>query len=214
MDAPVLYADLNLAETQGLRSTSPPPLPQDVCHESGWHRVALKLSCAGLIFLLMGLSVVVGLLVQKSSIEKCSVATQENRTEPTGRPAILECPRDWHLHWDKCLFISQTSRPWAEGLTDCSLRGASLLLIRDGEELRLLQDFSRGKGQQFYIGLKYVQVDKVWKWMNVSILNTNLLKITGKDEENSCALISHTEVFSDSCSSDNHWICQKMLNRV
>lgn len=52
-----------------------------------------------------------------------------------GRSAILECPRDWHPHWDKCLFISQTSRTWAEGLSDCSLRGATLLLIQDGEEL-------------------------------------------------------------------------------
>ncbi|XP_031239439.1 killer cell lectin-like receptor subfamily B member 1 isoform X2 [Mastomys coucha] len=184
MDAPVLYAELNLAKTRGLRCTSPPSLSQ------------------------------VGFLVHKSPIEKCSVAVQENRTEPTGRSAILECPRDWHPHWDKCLFISQTSRTWAEGLSDCSLRGATLLLIRDGEELRLLQDFSKGKGQQFYIGLKYVQVDKVWKWMNGSILNTNILQITGKDEENSCALISHGEVFSDSCSSDNHWICQKMLRHV
>ncbi|XP_032761460.1 killer cell lectin-like receptor subfamily B member 1 [Rattus rattus] len=214
MDAPVLYAELHLAKTQGLRSTSPPSPQQDACRGPGWHRVALKLGCVGLILLLMGLSVLVGFLVQKPLIEKCSVAVQENKTEPTVRSTILECPRDWHLHWNKCLFISQTSRPWAEGLADCSLRGATLLLIGDGKELKLLQDFSKGKGQQFFIGLKYVQEDKVWKWMNGSILNTNLLRITGKNEENSCALISHTEVFSDSCSSDNHWICQKTLKRV
>ncbi|EDM01758.1 rCG30291, partial [Rattus norvegicus] len=146
----------------------------DACWGSGWHRVALKLGCVGLILLLMGLSVLVGFLVQKPPIEKCSVAVQENKTEPTVRSTILECPRDWHLHWNKCLFISQTSRPWAEGLADCSLRGATLLLIGDGKELKLLQDFSKGKGQQFFIGLKYVQEDKVWKWMNGSILNTNL----------------------------------------
>nr|AQY17491.1 NKR-P1G [Mus musculus] len=214
MDAPVLYAELNLAETRGLRCTSAPSLPQDACQGPGWHRVALKLGCAGLIFLLMVLSVLVGFLVQKPLIEKCSVAVQENRTEPTGRSATLECPRDWHPHCDKCLFTSQTSRPWADCLVDCNLKGATLLLIQDEEELRLLQNFSKGKGQQFYIGLKYEEVDKVWKWMNGSILNTNLLQITGKDEENSCALISQTEVFSDSCSSDNHWICQKTLKHI
>ncbi|EDK99899.1 mCG132535, isoform CRA_a, partial [Mus musculus] len=87
------------------------------------------------IFLLMVLSVLVGFLVQKPLIEKCSVAVQENRTEPTGRSATLECPRDWHPHCDKCLFTSQTSRPWADGLVDCNLKGATLLLIQDEEEL-------------------------------------------------------------------------------
>lgn len=33
----------------------------------------------------------------------------------------------------------------------------------------------------------------------------------GTDEENSCAIISQTEVFSDFCSADNRWICQKKL---
>lgn len=38
------------------------------------------------------------------------------------------------------------------------------------------------------------------------------LRIMGTEEENSCAVISEKEVFSDFCSSDNRWICQKKLN--
>lgn len=38
------------------------------------------------------------------------------------------------------------------------------------------------------------------------------LRIMGTEEENSCAVISQKEVFSDFCSSDNRWICQKKLN--
>ena len=40
------------------------------------------------------------------------------------------------------------------------------------------------------------------------------LQVTGKDKENSCAVISQTEVFSDTCSADNRWICQKKLKHV
>uniref|UniRef100_UPI00402BEE58 killer cell lectin-like receptor subfamily B member 1F n=1 Tax=Arvicanthis niloticus TaxID=61156 RepID=UPI00402BEE58 len=131
-----------------------------------------------------------------------------------GRSAILECPRYWHQHWNKCLFISQISKPWIEGLAACSIKDATLLHIENKEELRFVQNFIKGKEQLFFIGLNYVQEEKVWKWINGSILNPDLLRTTGKDVENSCALISHTEVFSDSCSSDNHWICQKTLKHV
>ncbi|CAO2606797.1 Killer cell lectin-like receptor subfamily B member 1 [Lemmus lemmus] len=76
---------------------------------------------------------------------------------------------------------------------------------------RLIQDFSNRKGHQFSIGLKYVPMEKTWKWINGSDLNRDQLQVTGKEEENSCALISGTKVFSDTCSADNRWICQKKL---
>ncbi|ERE66186.1 killer cell lectin-like receptor subfamily B member 1F-like protein, partial [Cricetulus griseus] len=40
------------------------------------------------------------------------------------------------------------------------------------------------------------------------------VQIMGTNEENSCAVISQTEVFSDFCSADNRWICQKKLKYV
>ena len=52
-----------------------------------------------------------------------------------GRSAIPTCLKDWQPYRDKCIFISQISRPWSEGLADCSVRGATLLLIEDQEEL-------------------------------------------------------------------------------
>ncbi|XP_057643398.1 killer cell lectin-like receptor subfamily B member 1 [Chionomys nivalis] len=143
--------------------------------------------------------------------EKCNVSDQEIMAEPTGRSAILKFPRDWHLHWNKCLFFSQNSRPWNEGRADCSVKDDTLLLIQDKKELRLIQDVSNRKGHQFSIGLRYVPMEKIWKWINGSTLNLDQLQVTGKEEENSCALISGTKVFSDTCSADNHWICQKKL---
>ncbi|KAK7799779.1 hypothetical protein U0070_002903, partial [Myodes glareolus] len=159
------------------------------CQCPRWHWLALKLSCAGLILLVLSL---IGLGV-------------------SGRSAILKCSRDWHLHLDKCLFFSQNSRPWDEGLADCSVKEATLLLIQDKKELTLIQNVSNRKGHQFSIGLKYVPMEKIWKWINGSTLNLDQLRVTGKEEENSCALISGTKVFSDTCSADNRWICQKKL---
>ncbi|XP_006997745.1 killer cell lectin-like receptor subfamily B member 1F isoform X1 [Peromyscus maniculatus bairdii] len=214
MDTSRFYGSVKTVKTPGNKYVSPPSLPPDACRCPHWHRLALKLSCAGLIFLflsLIGLSVLVRFLVQKTPIERYSVAAQENRTKSTGRSTILTCLRHWHPYRGKCLFMSQTSGPWAEGLADCSVKEATLLLIEDEEELRFIHDFSKRKGQQFFIGLNYVPAEKIWKWINGSILNPHLLRIMGTDEENSCAIISQTEVFSDFCSADNRWICQKKL---
>ncbi|XP_052030940.1 killer cell lectin-like receptor subfamily B member 1F isoform X2 [Apodemus sylvaticus] len=223
MDTSRVYDNVKTFRSPGYEQAPFPSLSPDACRCPHWHHLALKLGCTVLILLLfslIGLSVLVRFLVQKPSIEKCSTAAQENRTELTGRSAILECPRNWHSHRNKCLFISQISRPWAEGRDACSMIDATLLLIENKEELRFIQNIIRGKEQLFFIGLNYVQEKKIWKWTNGSILNTDhyallsRLRITGKDEENSCAIVSHTEVFSDSCSSDNHWICQKTLKHV
>ncbi|XP_017656550.1 killer cell lectin-like receptor subfamily B member 1, partial [Nannospalax galili] len=90
------------------------------------------------------------------------------------RPALSQCPRDWHSYRDKCLVFSQASRPWSEGLADCSAREATLLLVQDQEELMFIQNFSRRKGQLFWIGLNYTLPEKMWKWINGSILHSDL----------------------------------------
>ncbi|XP_017177047.1 killer cell lectin-like receptor subfamily B member 1F isoform X1 [Mus musculus] len=192
MDTSKVHGNVKPFRCPGYKQASSPSFSPDACRCPHWHHLALKSGCAGLILLLLSL---IGLSV-------------------LGRSAILECPRYWHPHWNKCLFVSQISRPWAEGRDACSMEDAILLLIENKEELRFVQNLIKGKEQLFFIGLKYVQKEKIWKWIDGSILNPNLLRITGKDKENSCAIISHTEVFSDSCSSDNHWICQKTLIHV
>ncbi|XP_027285602.1 killer cell lectin-like receptor subfamily B member 1F [Cricetulus griseus] len=217
MDSSRVYGSLKTSRTPEYKPVSPSSLPSDACRCPHWHQLALKLSCAGLILLflsLIGLSVLVRVLVQRPPIAKYSVSTQENRTEPTGGSSTLRCPRDWHPYREKCLFVSQTSGPWSEGLAQCSMKEATLLIIENEEELRFLHAFSKRRGHQFFIGLNYVPVEKIWKWINGSILNPDLVQIMGTNEENSCAVISQTEVFSDFCSADNRWICQKKLKYV
>ncbi|XP_029415718.1 killer cell lectin-like receptor subfamily B member 1B allele B, partial [Nannospalax galili] len=189
----------------------------DVCQCLHSHQLALKLGCAVLILLvlsLIGLSILVRILIQKSSVEKCSVEVQENRIETTERPTPFQCPRDWHSHQDKCLSFSQASGPWNEGLADCSAKEATLLVVQDQEELTFIQDLGRRRGHLFWIGLSYKLPEKKWRWINSSILHSDILQIAGEAKENSCAVISQTKSVSETCSSDNYWICEKKLKPV
>ncbi|XP_029414428.1 killer cell lectin-like receptor subfamily B member 1B allele B [Nannospalax galili] len=217
MATPVVYADLNLARTQGPKHASPLPRPPDACQCPRWHQWALRLGCAGLILLVLsviGLSVSVQIFIQKTSVQKINKDIQENRTDTTERPTPFQCPRDWHSHQDKCLSFSQASGPWNEGLTDCSAKEATLLLVQDQEELKLIQDLGRRRGHLFWIGLSYKLPDKKWRWINGSILHSDILQITGEAKENSCAVISQIKSVSETCSSDNYWICEKKLKPV
>ncbi|XP_003944982.1 killer cell lectin-like receptor subfamily B member 1 [Saimiri boliviensis] len=213
----VMYADLNLPRNSGPESASPSSLPRDVCQGSSWHQFALKLSCAGIIILALvvtGLSVSVTSLIQKSSIEKCSVDIQQNMSKTTERPSLLNCPISWEKVGEKCLLLSHTVNPWNNSRIDCSTKESRLLLIQDKEQLRLIQKLIHDKAVPFWIGLKFSLQEKKWKWINDSFLNSDELKITGDTKENSCVYISQTSVFSEYCSTENKWICQKELTPV
>nr|CAA45971.1 natural killer cell receptor-P1 [Mus musculus] len=214
MDTARVYFGLKPPRTPGAWHESPPSLPPDACRCPRSHRSALKLSCAGLILLvvtLIGMSVLVRVLIQKPSIEKCYVLIQENLNKTTDCSAKLECPQDWLSHRDKCFHVSHVSNTWEEGLVDCDGKGATLMLIQDQEELRFLLDSIKEKYNSFWIGLRYTLPDMNWKWINGSTLNSDVLKITDDTENDSCAAISGDKVTFESCNSDNRWICQKEL---
>ncbi|KAB0388114.1 hypothetical protein FD755_003070 [Muntiacus reevesi] len=75
------------------------------------------------------------------------------------RSVLLTCPMHWQQIQHKCFYFHETSKPWSDGLADCSTRESSLLLIQDQEEL---------------IGLNFTLSEKSWKWINGSFLNSNI----------------------------------------
>uniref|UniRef100_A0A8C3WB48 Killer cell lectin like receptor B1 n=1 Tax=Catagonus wagneri TaxID=51154 RepID=A0A8C3WB48_9CETA len=217
MERQVIYADLNLSRDSGLESSTSPSLPQNVCQGPSWHRFALKLGCAGITLLALAvvwLSVSVIFLRQKLSIEKTSLDVQESRNETTERPALLTCPTNWHPIRDKCLFFNNAYKHWNDSLADCSAKETSLLLIQDKEELRLIQNLIDSGGIIFWIGLNFTLPEKNWKWINGSFLSSKILQVTGFAGENNCVSVSKTQMLSESCDSDNKWICQKELKPV
>uniref|UniRef100_A0A2K6EX77 Uncharacterized protein n=1 Tax=Propithecus coquereli TaxID=379532 RepID=A0A2K6EX77_PROCO len=86
MDRQVIYADLKVSRDSGPESSSPSSLPRDICQGPRWHQLALKLGCAGvtlLVLTVIGLTISVIFLIQKSSTEKSSVDVQLNKSETT-----------------------------------------------------------------------------------------------------------------------------------
>ncbi|XP_060240243.1 killer cell lectin-like receptor subfamily B member 1A isoform X1 [Meriones unguiculatus] len=214
MDTATVYLNLKAPRTPGAQRASPPSRPPDSCQCPRSHRLALKLSCAGLILLLLtliGMSILVRVLIQKPSIEKHCVCIQENIRNTTESPAKLNCPKDWIPYKHKCIHFSQVPNTWKEGMDDCDQKGATLLLVQDQEELRFLQN--QTKDFIFWIGLRYELPDKTWKWINNSALSSDVLKVTGEAKAGSCAAISKDKVLSESCGSDSRWICQKEPKR-
>ncbi|XP_041910445.1 killer cell lectin-like receptor subfamily B member 1A [Arvicola amphibius] len=217
MGTPRVCYSLKTSTTPGPPCASPPSRPTGACRCPCSHRLALKLSCAGLILLLLtvvGLSVLVRVLIQKPPVGNCREYIQENITELTGNPAKLQCPKDWLLHQEKCIRFSGDSNIWKEGRSDCAARGATLLLIQDQEELRFIKDSIEKKGNSFWIGLNYSLPEKHWRWINGSTLSSDVFQITGEAKTNSCASISKDKVVSEDCASDNYWICQKEPKHV
>uniref|UniRef100_A0A8D2GWV1 C-type lectin domain-containing protein n=1 Tax=Urocitellus parryii TaxID=9999 RepID=A0A8D2GWV1_UROPR len=126
----------------------------------------------------------------------------------------LSCPKHGLQLRDKCFTISSSSKTWNNSLADCSQRESSLLLIQDQEELRFIQNMIKYEGNLYWIGLNFTLSEKKWKWINGSLLNHDILKIVGENKENSCAAISNMKVFSESCNSENKWICEKKLKPI
>ncbi|XP_005372001.1 killer cell lectin-like receptor subfamily B member 1B allele C [Microtus ochrogaster] len=221
MDASVVYADLNLARTQEPKQASPPAPPPDSCRCPRWHRLALKLGCVGLILLVLtviGLGVLVGKVIQdnktKATVEKCNVNVSESSTKATENSVQLTCSNDWLPHREKCIQFSQETGVWKEGLSNCTRKGATLLLIQDQEELRFVKNSIQERGHSFWIGLNYSLPNKNWRWINGSTLSSDVLKITGEPKINSCVVVSKDNLVSENCDSENKWICQKKLKRL
>ncbi|XP_041910446.1 killer cell lectin-like receptor subfamily B member 1A [Arvicola amphibius] len=202
---------------QGLPCASPPSRPPDACRCPCSHRLALKLSCAGIILLLLtmiGLSVLVRVLIQKPSIEKCREYIPRIAASSTESPVQLTCLNDWLPHREKCIQFSREIGVWKDGLSNCARKGATFLLIQDREELRFVKDLIKEKGHSFWIGLTYSLPDKNWRWINGSTLSSDVLNIIGYFKLNSCVTVSKDKVFSENCDSENKWICQKELKRL
>ncbi|XP_070320143.1 killer cell lectin-like receptor subfamily B member 1 isoform X2 [Odocoileus virginianus] len=189
MESQLVYADLNLPRNSGVERSSPPSLLQNHCQGPHWHNFALKFGCAVIVLLAL---TVIGLSVSE-------------------RPVLLTCPMHWQKIQNKCLYFHETSKSWSDSLADCSTRESSLLLIQDQEELRLIQNLINKKAILFWIGLNLTLSEKNWKWINGSFLNSNILPVYGDVKEDNCVCISKTQFISDTCASENRWICQKEL---
>ena len=64
------------------------------------------------------------------------------------------------------------------------------------------------------VEINFTLLEKSWKWINGSFLNSNILPVSGDAEEDSCVCISRKQFTSDTCAAENRGICQKELKPV
>ncbi|XP_007515855.1 killer cell lectin-like receptor subfamily B member 1 [Erinaceus europaeus] len=181
MGQEVIYADQNLSRDSSLKSSPPTLPPQEI------------------------------LLQQKATAGNNTMCVEEDKIKITESPHLLKCPESWQPLLEKCLLFSSTSNSWDESLAYCSIKGSSLLLIQDQEELKLIQKQIGNIGVHFWIGLKFSPSEKSWKWTNGSFLNSNILQITADIKESNCVSISQKKIISENCDAESRWICQKEL---
>ncbi|XP_029441935.1 killer cell lectin-like receptor subfamily B member 1B allele C isoform X2 [Rhinatrema bivittatum] len=123
-------------------------------------------------------------------------------------PGNGSCPMNWLQHKGKCYYFSRdTERNWSGSREDCAERDSQLLLIQDQEE----KDFiHRQAGDRYHwIGLHIPAPGRNWTWVDGSPFNQTLVSVSGSTEQGRCVVMGHGRFYSDSCSRDYPWICQK-----
>ncbi|XP_035197092.1 killer cell lectin-like receptor subfamily F member 1 isoform X1 [Oxyura jamaicensis] len=93
-----------------------------------------------------------------------------NAPETDDRECRL-CPRDWLQHGNWCYWVSHESRDWQRSRDDCAQKGSALFVIRNREQMHVLQDVTQGRGY-VWIGLAVTGAKGTWTWLDGSVLDT------------------------------------------
>ncbi|XP_068520166.1 C-type lectin domain family 9 member A-like isoform X1 [Anas acuta] len=130
-----------------------------------------------------------------------------NAPEMDGRGCRL-CPRDWLQHGNWCYWVSHESRDWQRSRDDCAQKGSALFIIRNREQMQVLQDVTQGRGY-VWIGLAVTGAKGTWTWLDGSVLDTKQFHVLGSATSGSCALIKDSQIRSEGCNAESRWVCEK-----
>ncbi|XP_050770775.1 early activation antigen CD69-like isoform X1 [Gymnogyps californianus] len=114
---------------------------------------------------------------------------------------VLACPEFWVGYRNVCYYLSREEGSWEWSQEQCSLRGASLAVLRREWEMEFL---SRLKGNaDCWLGL-WRRGERV-EWVDGSSFN-NTFPVHGKDR---CLFLDNSDFRSSSCSQHHPFICSK-----
>nr|XP_055074616.1 CD209 antigen-like [Misgurnus anguillicaudatus] len=122
----------------------------------------------------------------------------------------------WTVFQSSLYFISSDKKTWSDSRTNCTQRGADLIIINNQEEQGFVKNMS---GIEYWIGLSDSDVEGTWKWVDGSTLNTSFSfwdKSISPKEPNggtaeNCAAIYSPGWVDYSCTKTFNWICEKNL---
>ncbi|XP_048338829.1 killer cell lectin-like receptor subfamily F member 1 [Sphaerodactylus townsendi] len=119
------------------------------------------------------------------------------------------CLPHWYLHLDKCYWPSKALKTWNESQSDCSEKGAQLVVIQNKEEMEFLKKFTED-AQIYWTGLSVSSSAKKWVWITGHKVDQNLFQEPPiSDGGYNCGAIKSGKIMSDICTAVLKWICQQ-----
>ncbi|XP_040822796.1 killer cell lectin-like receptor 7 [Ochotona curzoniae] len=124
----------------------------------------------------------------------------------------------YHGYWScdgvNCYYFTEEKKNWQECKQTCQRYSSSLLKIDNEQEQTFIT--SHTDGNNYWIGLSYVDKEKKWKWVDDDFspgMNFSLMKSASRIGK--CAFLSRTRVDAIECSTKNHsCICEKSIDCI
>ncbi|XP_042310867.1 killer cell lectin-like receptor subfamily F member 1 isoform X1 [Sceloporus undulatus] len=117
------------------------------------------------------------------------------------------CPANWREEKGTCYWFSKEKRDWSEGYSDCSMKRAQMLVIKDTEEMKFIYDSVQEK-YPVWLGLNFTPSVKSWTWVDGTTLNQTLIQLLPAEGGASCGVIK-SKPRSEMCTAEFRWICEK-----
>ncbi|XP_032544835.1 C-type lectin domain family 2 member L-like isoform X2 [Chiroxiphia lanceolata] len=114
------------------------------------------------------------------------------------------CPSGWLYFQRKCYYLSENEADWNSSQSHCSLHNASLLVIKNHQELSFMMKITK---QDPWIGL-YKRNEEFF-WVNGKALDSELIEVKGSGN---CAYLESKGVSASGCYLTRKWVCSLTMN--
>ncbi|XP_072267445.1 collectin-12 [Pyxicephalus adspersus] len=149
-------------------------------------------------------------------VSRALLVPDASATEFMMSPSVTGCPYEWRNFTDKCYFFSSGKDIFDDAKLFCEDKGSMLVVIETKEEQQFIKKQTSDKGN-FWIGLTDREEEKVWKWLDGTLLTfenwkpgqpDNWTPEMGPGED--CAGLIYSGLWNDfHCSDLNNFICEK-----
>ncbi|XP_051011628.1 C-type lectin domain family 1 member B [Acomys russatus] len=201
-------------------------LPPTADSASSWWRVV------ALILLISSMGLVVGLValgIMSVTEQKYLLAEKENlsaamqqlvkkicqelikqgelQTKSTFEHKCSPCATKWRYHGDSCYGFFRHNLTWEESKQYCAEQNATLVKTASQSTVEYIKD---RVASDRWIGLSRQNSRNNWMWEDSSILNKNMVDISGNTKENmNCAYLHNGKINPASCKDRHYFICER-----
>ncbi|NXT80794.1 CL12B protein, partial [Zapornia atra] len=118
------------------------------------------------------------------------------------------CPASWqNSATDNCFYISKQKKTWKQSQEFCSSRNSTLLVLKDKAKMVSLPQDS----QFYWVGLSYISEKNSWYWEDGTPYSKEETNWVVLYDRIFCAAVYGRIIYaSQSCSTEQFWICEKV----